>query len=508
MVNTHHLHEKIEAFVNDQQYPVPVHTRYEPDILGTGGAIANLTDFWDERPFFVINSDILTDIDLRAVYAFHQSHSYAVTLVLYDDPAFNTVTLTPDGYVDGFSGPSETPETLSRTFTGIQVLDPSVVDRIPSETFYSSIDLYQALLREGERIRAFLPDRGVWQDLGTPERYQAAVREALMPVAFRNAFSGTPDVPVQITSLAGDGSDRQWFRITTGDGSLILCDHGIRTGEGTAEVDAFVRIGRHLKDKGVPVPDIYAAERFAGLVILEDLGNLHLQECVHSAGAAEAIVSLYRPVIEDWARMAVCGAADFDPAWTYQTPAYDRELVLEKECRYFLDAFLNGVAGMACRFELYQEEFERLADGIFRFGISGFLHRDFQSRNIMIKNGRGYFIDFQGGRQGPVQYDLASLLIDPYVDLPPALQERLLDAAILCLEQWIDVDPVQFRKGYRYCSLSRNLQILGAFGFLSRVRQKTSFAQYIPAALRHLKRQLAEMPEFPRLKALVGPVRG
>ena len=153
----------------------------------------------------------------------------------------------------------------------------------------------------------------------------------------------------------------------------------------------------------------------------------------------------------------------------------------------------------------FETEFDILADNAVQFGIKGFMHRDFQSRNIMIHEGQFYFIDFQGGRIGPIQYDLASLLADPYVALPSSLQNRLLqDCADLC-EHQSGVSKDNFIKGYRYCAVTRNLQILGAFGFLTRVKKKQYFAQYIPKALETLKLNLGYFPDgmFPELKRTV-----
>jgi len=130
------------------------------------------------------------------------------------------------------------------------------------------------------------------------------------------------------------------------------------------------------------------------------------------------------------------------------------------------------------------------------------MHRDMQSRNIMIFQNKFYFIDFQGGRIGPIQYDLASLLIDPYTDMPVSVQSYLLDYCIEKYTRGTGADPEQFRKGFDCCRITRNLQILGAFGFLSRVKGKTYFENYIPAALNTLKRNLSEYDEtmFVRLK--------
>src|SRR5210317_1459900 len=121
----------------------------------------------------------------------------------------------------------------------------------------------------------------------------------------------------------------------------------------------------------------------------------------------------------------------------------------------------------------------------------GFMHRDMQSRNIMIKGRDIYFIDFQGGRIGPIQYDLASLLIDPYVELPHAIQAQLIDYSIEVLAAQTELTPEKFLSCYHYCRLTRNLQILGAYAYLSKVKGKKHFESYIPAAVRSLRSNLA-----------------
>jgi len=133
------------------------------------------------------------------------------------------------------------------------------------------------------------------------------------------------------------------------------------------------------------------------------------------------------------------------------------------------------------------------------------MHRDLQSRNIMRKENQFYLIDFQGARQGPLQYDLASLLIDPYVELPDAIQSRLLEDCSQKVVQRTGVAADDFRQTYWYCCLTRNLQMLGAFGYLTSVMQKGQFEGYIPAAVKCLANRLSgELgAEFPGLKELV-----
>jgi len=507
-VNTHHLPERIQKHIERQRYPIPVFVRHEPQILGTGGAIRNLADFWDPEPFMVINADVVSDIDLRQVYGFHLSHSHPVTLVLTDAPDFNSVEVDGEGFVTAFQTPGDPACGRLLAFTGIQVLDPDVLEFIPADGFFHSIDAYRRILKTGRKIRAYSACGRYWRDIGTPQRYRQTVLEQMAPQAFRIDSPERPPSTFECQALSGDGSDRRWYRLLSGNRSLILADHGIRSQLGTAEVDAFVDIGHHLHRVGVSVPQTYLSDRFSGLVLLQDAGDVHLQHLVRGQGPTETVLNLYRKVIRQLVTLSVKGGRGFDPAWTWQTAVYDRQVVLEKECRYFVEAFLNGFLAMPVEPHRLEPEFERLAESVLRGAHVGFMHRDLQSRNILVRDGAVFLIDYQGGRLGPLQYDLASLLLDPYVELPDGVQEQLYEECLAELGRIERVDAVSFRACYRLCRLSRNLQILGAFGFLSRAKGKRQFEAYIPAAVRSLHRQLdresaAQFPELAKIAAAV-----
>jgi len=506
IVNTHHLHHKIEAFLRSQRYGLKVFTRYEPQILGTGGAIKNVADFWDEQPFMVINADIVADIDLKEVYHAHCRLHPPATLVLCDNPVFNSVAVRQNKWVTGFYNPTQSeimPPGNLLTFTGIRVLDPQILNYIPKNTFYSSIDAFKKILAEGQQIGAFVTPKDRWQDIGTPESYRQAAINKTSSKAFQRAFAAPPTGRIDREKLKGDGSERQWYRLKAAHQSIIMVDHGIRQIAMTSEVDSFVHLGRHLYHRGVPVPEIYFYDSFSGLVFLEDLGDVHLQQAVRSKNSS-TITTIYKSVIDQLIKLSCNGADNFDRSWTYQTPDYNRELILEKECHYFLEAFLNDYLNFKERSEDFQTDFSALADKALQYPNPGFMHRDMQSRNIMIKGRKIYFIDFQGGRMGPIQYDLASLLIDPYVEIPQVVQADLLDYSIEALSAVTELDSEKFRSCYQYCRLTRNLQILGAFAYLSRVKGKRQFEKYIPAAVRSLRSTLAAgaQGEFPALDAI------
>jgi aminoglycoside/choline kinase family phosphotransferase len=357
------------------------------------------------------------------------------------------------------------------------------------------------MLNEAVPVRAHVVTDHYWQDMGSPDGYRDAVVHAMAPRVFQSVFPENRPAVVRCRRLAGDGSDRKWFRLTAGGHGLILADHGITPTVPGSEFNAFVNIGRHLFDRGLPVPRIHAHDGFSGLVFLEDLGDMHLQQAVRQASGAGQVEALYRRVIDTLLDLTEKAADTFDPAWTCQSESYDRKLIEDKECRYFVDAFLNGYMDMKVAYADLAAEFSHLARCTVDHGVPGLIHRDFQSRNIMIADGGPVLIDFQGARTGPIQYDLASLLIDPYAGLDPDLRRRLLDYAVEQAAGRLKSDPDRFIRGYRYCCVTRNLQMLGAFGFLTRVKQKPSFGRWIPSAAGmladHIRR--ADPQAFPRL---------
>jgi aminoglycoside/choline kinase family phosphotransferase/choline kinase len=507
LINTHHLHQRVEDFLASRSYPIPVKICYEPEILETGGAIRNMADGMDTEPLIVINGDILCDIDLTVVSAFHEQHPHPVTLVLHDCPAFNHVRVDPKGYIRDFGDKEESGknrEGQRLAFTGIHIISPEVTAWIPPDISISIIDIYRHMLTAGLVIKAFIAEKHEWHDIGTPVAYHRAACMTMTSVAFQKAFPCSK-APKKTTRLKGDGSDRCWYRITDGSHKLIMVDHGIRETLQTVEAEAFIHIGHHLKQHHLPVPEIYESDPFSGLVFMEDLGDTHLQDLVTKNTSETDIPEIYRRVIDLLIRFSQTGIQGFQSSWTWQTVAYDRELILEKECRYFVDAFLAGYLKMNVSFDELQDEFEWIADNALQSGIAGLMHRDFQSRNIMFRQDTFYIIDFQGARPGPIQYDLASLLIDPYVALPHRIQTALANYAANALCSYRPINPEAFHRGYTFCRMTRNFQILGAYGYLSRVKGKTGFEQYIPQALNTLQITLDSMEgnPCPGLKSVV-----
>ncbi len=170
IVNGYHLSEKLTDYVEMGDFPIPVHVRVEEVLLGTGGGIFNVADFWDKRPFVVVNGDILSAVDLQEMLSTHHRSGATVTLGLKDEPRFNRVQVANDDRILSFRGDSE----QALAFTGIHVLDPQALAGIPSETPISIIDCYLRLISNGAKVMGHVVKEQFWRELGSLDEYLQA----------------------------------------------------------------------------------------------------------------------------------------------------------------------------------------------------------------------------------------------------------------------------------------------------------------------------------------------
>ena len=314
---------------------------------------------------------------------------------------------------------------------------------------------------------------------------------------------------VQVRELVPDGSNRRFFRLSGQDLPKMVAvlppEHDQR---GQAEAAAFAVIGRHLYRVGAPVPELYGFDPASGLTLCEDLGDRRLLEQVAEQGAEHSL-PYYESAVRLLARMQIRGSVGFDPAWCWDTPRYDRQLMIERESNYFLRACCTDLLGLAFERRAVEADCARLADEAAKAPAHFFLHRDFQCRNLMLTQGAVRFIDFQGGRLGPLAYDLASLLLDPCAALPESMQDHLVLVYLEELGGELPYDSAQFRHEYLLLALQRHLQVSGAFAFLSQVRGKPFFARYLEPTLALLDRLLAkpEAAGYAALHTLIGQCR-
>ncbi len=323
------------------------------------------------------------------------------------------------------------------------------------------------------------------------------------------AEAGLPPVSAEeVTPFAADGSTRRFWRLP---GAVAVAPGGVGAGE-MREAAAAWEIGRHLAARGCAVPKVYGYECESGLLVMEDLGTTTLYDVLQQLrsvkGDDDAILSLYRRVLARLVSLQVDGADGFDKRWCWETPRYDRQLMLTRESGYFLEAFWKGLLGAEQPAGI-SDEFAALADSAAEAGTGCFLHRDCQSRNIMIREGEPFFVDLQGGRLGPPGYDVASLLVDPYAGLSRRMQEQLVQHYYHLLYRRAPEaagTESSFLRSYGALALQRNLQILGAFAFLSQQRGRPFFKRFLAPAAESLAQRLAE-PQFSDLQTLRGMAR-
>lgn len=300
----------------------------------------------------------------------------------------------------------------------------------------------------------------------------------------------------ELYPLKEGGSCSQYWRIKTNEKRAILL---IVDGK-HKDFYPYIEISNFLRRIGVGVPEIYFHDVKSGAIIEEDLGDLTLQDYILNTKSYK----IYRQVIDELLLMQIVGGKKLSEC-KYLSDRVLGYNTFRWETWYFTRYFIEFYCGR--RIDNHNElegEFHRLATHIANEPLY-LMHRDFQSKNILIKDGKIRIVDFQGARQGLLAYDVVSLLKDPYVEVDHQLMEELIDYYLYRLKNRhnITTDPVHFKRTILYCGLQRHMQALGAFAFLSAVEHKVQFAQYIPRAVRYIVEALAQIGEFPRLLKIV-----
>ncbi len=309
------------------------------------------------------------------------------------------------------------------------------------------------------------------------------------------------------TLLTGDGSDRLIWRVDKpGDSVIVVLNtNPPQNALGVTENDSFLYIRRHLEKCGVPVPRLLATGDASRWMILEDLGDARLQDEVRRRGCdCSALRELYTVVLEYLPRIQVAGGRGFDLSKVHNVP-YTSGFAREWESGYFLREFVQGHLGLVALDPELEKDLDRMAEEAVPEKEPYFLYRDFQSRNIMWQGGKPRFLDFQGGRTGPLAYDLASIVLDPYVNLAETFQKELIEMYLDRLSGWISLELRSFHQRFPLVAAHRLMQALGAYGYLSHVKGRMHFLQYIQPALSILGRlsRSNELKTFRRFRALV-----
>ena len=269
-------------------------------------------------------------------------------------------------------------------------------------------------------------------------------------------------------------------------------------GPDRAENIAFLEFSKHFHRLGLPVPEIYEQDLSQGAYLEEDLGDTTLFEFLSAHRDGEIIdpqaVEAYRKVVAMLPRFQVTAGKDLNYKVCYPRSSFDRQSIAW-DLNYFKYYFLR-LAGVPFNEQALEHDFSRLTKFLLSADRDYFLYRDFQSRNVMLREGEPFFLDYQGGRKGALQYDIASLLYDGKADLPPQLRLQLLDHYLDCLGGMIDLNRNAFMEHYYAYVYVRILQALGAYGFRGFYERKAHFLQSVPYALKNL-RWLAENVKLP-----------
>jgi len=297
--------------------------------------------------------------------------------------------------------------------------------------------------------------------------------------------------PLRAQALCGSASHRRYFRLWGKDFSVI----GVE-GTDPDENRAFLTLDRHFASKGIKVPEVLAVE---GLCYLqEDLGGESLFDVAVAGGKFDE--KLLCATMAALPKIQVEGAKGLDWNVCYPQPSFDARMV-DFDLNYFKYDYLKLVGAEFNELRL-QEDFDRLKADLLSEPSDTFLYRDFNARNVMVREGEPWFIDFQGGRRGPVYYDVASFVWQAKAAYPAPLREKLVRAYMDALRAYMPVDEKHFRERLRLFVLFRMLQVLGCYGFRGLWEQKPYFRDSIPFALKNLQ-ELLPFPQYPYLSEVL-----
>jgi aminoglycoside/choline kinase family phosphotransferase len=290
----------------------------------------------------------------------------------------------------------------------------------------------------------------------------------------------------QIQPLQGElgGSGRKIIRLANDQVSAIGILYGVRE-----ENVAFLTFSRHFRRHGLPVPEIYAENLEQGAYLEEDFGDTSLFEFLSKNREGEKIapaaVDAYRKVVAVLPRFQIEAGRDLDYSVCYPRGSFDRQSIAW-DLNYFKYYFLR-LAGIAFNEQALEDDFDSLTTFLLSADHDYFMYRDFQSRNVMLRNDQAFFVDYQGGRKGALQYDIGSLLYDAKADLPPELRQQLLDLYIERLGDFIRIEREEFLHYFFAYVYVRILQALGAYGFRGFYERRAHFLQSVPYALKNVR---------------------
>ena len=306
--------------------------------------------------------------------------------------------------------------------------------------------------------------------------------------------------PQGVEEIASSGSNRRYYRLL-GDPTLI----GV-IGPCKEENQAFIYLAGHFGKEGIAVPTVLAVSNDESAYLQTDLGDETLFHSIEKGRQTKSFSAhekdLLVKTIQVLPDIQFKGAVGLDFSKCFPASQFDVRSIMW-DLNYFKYCFLKAV-GLEFDENLLENDFQAMAEVLMRSQSSTFMYRDFQSRNVMLKDGEPWFIDFQGGRKGPFYYDVASFLWQAKAGFPQSLREELIAVYIKALRKYKPVDEDYFKEQLRHFVLFRTLQVLGAYGFRGYFEKKPHFMQSVPYALDNLRDLLEEdFSEYPYLTALL-----
>ena len=473
--NTHCLHEKVKEWVDAYRRnaaatgdKVKVKVSYEPEILGTGGALNPLREWIGDEPFYLVNGDIVVENapdPVEKVRNFSSSSVIGCGLVSESGP--RTIEVEPEsGFVTNWRS-QDAGWDGTYTYCGISAIKPEILKYVKGDGFSSIVSAFEEAMMHGRFMKAVKSREMLWTDAGTLSSYIDLNRDG-----DDNAFAEFPQVRSalevvgagpRVEFLGARGSERVFFRCDAG--IVILYDDGNRDENGL-----YAGHARYLKSKGVPVPEVLADLADIKTLVLSDAGVEKKMSFDEYAEVVEALVK-FNALGDDPALAGLNLLPGFDDeTWTWERNLF-RKHCLGTRFRQDMPAAAEAeLVKVAAKLEGEPK---------------ALVHRDFQSTNVLWKDGALSFIDFQGMRTGPAAYDLASLLYDPYVSLGKGERSEL---AALYARKSGRADIVEVLP---FAAVQRLVQCLGAYGRLAAVGQP-QFRRHVMPALGHLREAAGE----------------
>jgi len=558
VINLHHNPGEIFALGRSLAGPdLQINFSFEPEILGTGGALRRAEWFVRGGPLWIVNADVVADLKPDALIKAFARRNCIASAWLHPTLGPRTVE-TSKGWITSFHSARPGSDGTC-TFCGITLVSPRILDFLPAGGFAGIIPAYERAMKRGLRVAGVCVPGSTWADVGSPQQYLDAHRQlrptqgafaavsrnvirernvriknsvvwdgailragavienaivgrgadvsghvrhiamradlALEPVE-RDALKELQIDPLYATAfpMGPRGSDRTFTRVSGEKQSVILMRYSLKREENAL----YCEHARRLRAIGIPVPRVLLDWPERQVAVLENLGDLSLQEWVPGKPST-VILNMYERVLDSVLVLHEKGTAAAR-RWKLMPP-FDARLY-EWERDLFADQFLKNELHLPPRrIAEILRDLARVASGLLK-ARKALIHRDLQSSNILLRRSQPFFIDFQGMRFGSAAYDLASLLCDPYVSLSEPMQEDLLD---YYTARSTDPDAAKF---FWWGAIERLAQAIGAYTRLGKIPGMESFRRHIAPASAMMRRALDHVDGLPSLRAAVETTAG